>query len=292
ARRGVAGRRSFAQRDWWSRPEFADYERQYGSRWWERPEFSEFRWRYGGEWWHRPEFADYERRYGSRWWERPEFSSYARYYVVDEDRGEEPVAAPAQIACILPGDDGGCLKEMVTGQDGRFFFRLTDAGQAMGISLDQEELAHNASLGAAEAMPVDVEVVDVVDDTATSGDFAGWGHGGGDLFTDPYGRFDPRLPPAWNTEYMYFPDYYYGADARVGIQSGPAIVGAMARRPRGMHGGFYHSSPEIEQQAAMEQIEAMYPSFGDAGSEGGPGDMPGTYPGYGFGGWGFWGHGL
>lgn len=293
ARRGVAGRRTFANREWWRRPEFADYERQYGSRWWERPEFHEFGWRYGGEWWRRPEFADYERTYGERWWERPEFATYAQRYA-QEDQGDTTVLVPtgngagAQVVCILPGDDGVCLKEMVTGQDGTVFFRLTDAGQAAGISLDEEELAHNASLGGDQAG----------DDTVTSGDFAGWGHGGGDLFTDPYGRFDPRLPAAWDTQYMYFPDYYYGAGPRVGIQSGPAIVGAMAHQPRGMHGGFYHSSPEIEQRAAMEQIEAMYPDFGDggdggdAGDAGGPGGLPGTYPGYGFGGWGFWGHGL
>ena len=52
--------------------------------------------------------------------------------------------------------------------------------------------------------------------TATQGYFAGWDM----AFTDPYGRIDPNLPPAWDSEYLYMP-----AAFAVGIQSGPAIVG-------------------------------------------------------------------
>jgi len=325
ARRGFGGARfgGGPSREWYRRPEFADYERRYGARWWERPEFADFHWRYGGEWWRRPEFADYERRYGARWWERPEFASYASYYAQQDqqqDGGALPGGAPpggeGQVVCILPGDDGSCLKEMVTRIDGAIFYRVTEAGQDAGTVLDQDEAAHNAAIGMSGAPPVmavptsgdsgdagDGDGGDVgdggPDDTATTGAFAGWGHGGADPFTDPYGRFNPHLPPAWNTEYAYYPDYYedprvgiQSGPAIVGVQSGPAIVGAMAPRPRGMQGGFYHAPPGYEEAAAREQIEAMYPNFGDPGDAGFEMDGAGAYPGYGFGGWGFWGHGL
>jgi hypothetical protein len=35
-------------------------------------------------------------------------------------------------------------------------------------------------------------------------DRAGWQ----DLFTDPYGRTNPRMPPAWSSEFQFYPDYY------------------------------------------------------------------------------------
>ena len=58
------------------------------------------------------------------------------------------------------------------------------------------------------------------------GDFAGWEM----LFTDPYGRFNPNMPPAWDSRYAYYPDYYYGAagETLAGVQSGPAIVGVQS----------------------------------------------------------------
>lgn len=55
--------------------------------------------------------------------------------------------------------------------------------------------------------------------TSTQGYFAGWDM----AFTDPYGRIDPNLPPAWDSAYLYTP-----AAFAVGVQSGPAIVGVQS----------------------------------------------------------------
>lgn len=299
--------RARAGGEWWHRPEFADYERRFGARWWERPEFREYGWRYGGEWWHRPEFEGWEAQYGAEWWLRPEFAYLAQQYAAPGGGapggdGEGGGDAGGQAVCILPGDGGVCLKEMVSRQDGVVFYRVTDAGAAAGIQLDQDEAARNQAAG----VPVEMW-----GPPQNGGDRTGWQ----DLFTDPYGRTNPRMPPAWSTEFQFYPDYYdEGLDwphphvvgiqsgpAIVGIQSGPAIVGfegedeeavgLLHERHRGMLGGFYHRDLGQEAAEAEAQIEAMYPADVDwANDVMGPSWAP-EYPGYGFGGWG-WGHGL
>jgi hypothetical protein len=89
----------------------------------------------------------------------------------------------------------------------------------------------------------------------------------------------------------------YGGSVLLGRSArGPwERTGLLAPQLRGMRGGWYYSSPEIEATDARDAIASMYPqwpAYADASVQAQvPQPMPGTYPGYGFGGWG-WGHGL
>jgi hypothetical protein len=238
---------------WWERPEFSDFAWRYGGEWWRRPEFAQYERIYGANWWLKPEFASYAQYYSQQDQGAP---APAPPQPQDDggdggDDGGDQSQGQGQgqgqggsQTCILPGTNGTCLKVMVQQPDGNVFFQVTDDGNAQGVQLDPEEQAHNDALqgGAGQQQPSGGHgghgghggqassqgsddgsggADDGSDDTSTQGDFAGWQ----ELFTDPYGRFDPRLPPAWNSAYMYYPDYYYGMSPRVGIQSGPAIVG-------------------------------------------------------------------
>jgi hypothetical protein len=89
----------------------------------------------------------------------------------------------------------------------------------------------------------------------------------------------------------------YGASALFGeerVLQRRHRTGFLHGSPRGMHGGWYFSSPSIEAADARQAIESMYPQWPALANSGASleTEQPsGTYPGYGFGGWG-WGHGL
>ena len=141
---------------------------------------------------------------------------------------------------LLPGSERTADGSQAPPKDEETAKSQADASQAQDQG-DADQSADDASADASDAS----DASDATDggDTSTTGVYAGWGSGGGDPFTDPYGFFDPRMPSAWDTQYAYYPWYYEGRPPFVGIQSGPAIVGAQVG-PQ-IEGDFGSTDPRV-----------------------------------------------
>lgn len=142
--------------------------------------------------WQEPAFAE-------GWWQHPEWG-WADYYAPPPAQaafgGGGGVAAGLglQVQCLVPSQDGGCLKVAFLSPEGYQFFHITRAGKAYGVRLAPQEVSNNRAMIAA-GVPEFVALAQKLglvgaQQIATSGEAelvrTGYGHFGG------LGRFGGR----------------------------------------------------------------------------------------------------